>query len=150
MRIASALAMSFLCTVAFGANASPGTPPRAEFLQLQVQYGGDQDRRNDNVDRDRYEDRNRDRNDARRDAERDGGRDRDRDARNEPHWAAGDRVSNEYLSPRYVVGQWERTGLSRPPRGHEWIRVGDEYMLVRVEDQKIAKVVFGDPRRPER
>jgi Ni/Co efflux regulator RcnB len=142
-----ALAFSLLCGAVFDANASARTAAEGYPFYQQVQYGGEQDRRNDNVDGDQYEDRNRDRDDARRDAQRDGGRDRDRDARNEPRWAPGDRVSNQYLSPRYVVGEWDRAGLSRPPPGHEWIRVGDEYMLVRTEDQKIAKVVFGDPRR---
>ena len=141
MRIIGALAMSLLCSTAgLATTASARTPAQEHFGYQQVQYGGDQDRRNDNgdrdrADRDRYDDRNGDRND-------------ERNGRREQRWAAGDRVTNEYLGREYVIGDWNRSGLSRPPRGHEWIRVGDEYMLVRVEDQKIAKVIFGDPRRP--
>jgi Ni/Co efflux regulator RcnB len=143
MRIVGTLAVSLLCTVAFAASASPPAAAQAQSSYQRVQYNGDQDRRNDNADRDR--DRNdygnRDRDDA-RDRDREGNRDRDRH-----RWEAGDRVDREYLGSQYVIGDWGRDGLSRPPRGHEWIRVGDEFMLVRVQDQKIAKVIFGDPRR---
>jgi Ni/Co efflux regulator RcnB len=133
MKTFGTLAVSLLCTAAFAASASPTAQQHQSSYQL-IQYGGAQDRRNDNADRDRYEDRNRDRDD------------RDRDRGRDHRWEAGERVDHEYLDRRYVIGDWSREGLSRPPRGHEWIRVGDEYMLVRVEDQKIARVMFGDPR----
>ena len=145
MRIVGTLAISLLCTVAVAANARPATSAEGYRAYQQIQYGGEQDRRNDNADRDRNDEGYRDRDDARDDR-----RDRDRDERHQPRWSAGDRVTNEYLSSRYIIGEWERTGLSRPPRGHEWIRVGDEYMLVRVRDQMIAKVIVGDPRRRDR
>ena len=145
MRIIGTLAISFLCTVVVAANASPPTSADGHRAYQHIQYGGDQDRPNDNADRGRNDERYRD-----RDGARDDSRDRDRDERNQPRWSAGDRVTNEYLSSRYVIGEWERTGLSRPPRGHEWIRVGDEYMMVRARDRMIAKVIFGDPRRLDR
>ena len=130
MRKFGTLAASLLCMAAFEASASPAAQQNHPSYQL-IQYGGDQDRRDNNADRDRYEDRN---------------RDQDRDRGRDHRWEAGDRVDHEFLERRYVIDEWSREGLSRPPRGHEWIRVGEEYMLVRVGDQKIAKVVFGDPR----
>jgi Ni/Co efflux regulator RcnB len=142
MKIVGTVAVSLLCTVAFAASASPTAAPQPQSSYQRIQYSGDQDRRNDNADRDRNDYGNRDRDDAK---DRDRERDRDRDARH--RWEAGERVDREYLGPQYVIGDWGRDGLSRPPRGHEWIRVGDEFMLVRVQDQKIAKVIFGDPRR---
>ena len=80
-----------------------------------------------------YDNRDRDRNDDR-------DRDRDRDYRGGPHkWRAGEVLPPQLLGR--VVADWEDRGLSRPPGGHQWMRVGLQFVLVRGSDRKIARVV---------
>ncbi|HEY1753636.1 MAG TPA: RcnB family protein [Caulobacteraceae bacterium] len=52
----------------------------------------------------------------------------------------------EYLPPQYqpyVVGDFARLHLRRPPVGYHWVRVGDEYLLVSATTGLIFDVVTG-------
>ncbi len=42
----------------------------------------------------------------------------------------GDRVPSEYRNRSYVVDDWQGHRLNAPPRGHHWIQVGGDYVLV--------------------
>ena len=80
----------------------------------------------DERDRDRYDDR-----------------DRDRDYRGGPHkWRPGEVMPPQLL--QRVVFDWEERGLSRPPSGHQWVRVGLQFILVRGSDRKIARILNFD------
>jgi Ni/Co efflux regulator RcnB len=94
-----------------------------------IQYGaqnpppyGYDNRGYDNRDRDRYGDRDRDRG---------------------PHrWRPGEVLSPDLMGR--VVPDWEERGLSRPPGGHEWVRVGFQFILVRDRDHMIARTLNFD------
>jgi Ni/Co efflux regulator RcnB len=78
-----------------------------------------------------------------RDRDRDrGDRDRDRDSRGPHRWRAGEVLPPEFAGR--VVGDWEDRGLSRPPGGHEWVRVGSQFILVRDRDHMIARTLNFD------
>lgn len=38
------------------------------------------------------------------------------------HWARGQRIPTQYRSSRYVVTDYNRYHLRRPPRGYHWVR----------------------------
>ena len=81
-----------------------------------------------------YEDRDRDRYDD---------RGRDRDFRGGPRkWVPGEVLPPQLLGR--VVVDWEERGLSRPPNGHQWVRVGLQFILVRNGDRKIARILNFD------
>lgn len=62
--------------------------------------------------------------------------------RDYPLWRPGDVVPPQLLD--FVVDDWEPRGLERPPGGHQWVRVRDQFILVRESDRMIARVInFG-------
>ena len=65
----------------------------------------------------------------------------DRDYRG-PKWRPGQVVPGQFLNR--VVSDWEERGLSRPPGGHQWIRVGQQFLLVRASDRIIARILNFD------
>ena len=42
----------------------------------------------------------------------------------------------------YVVEDWRGHGLNRPPRGHQWVQVGADYVLVAVATGLIVQMVL--------
>lgn len=64
-------------------------------------------------------------------------------ARVTPHrWQRGDRLPPSYRSSRYVVKDWHRHGLRRPARGHEWVSVGRDYLLIATATGLIAQAML--------
>jgi len=64
-------------------------------------------------------------------------------ARVAPHrWQRGDRLPTSYRTSRHVVRDWHRHGLRRPARGHEWISVGRDYLLIATATGLIAQAVL--------
>ncbi|TGP19227.1 MULTISPECIES: RcnB family protein [unclassified Mesorhizobium] len=53
------------------------------------------------------------------------------------HWRNGQRYSN--WKRHQAVRDWHRYGLRRPDPGQEWIRVGNDYLLVSI----VSGIVFG-------
>ena len=97
--------------------------------------------RNDNHRNDRF-DRN-DRNDRyynaqnfRRDDYRGGGPRHD--------LRRGQRLNQEYRNNRYVVSDWRERRLSAPPRGHHWVRTGNDYVLAAIATGLIAQVLLSN------
>ena len=66
----------------------------------------------------------------------------DRDYRGGIKWRPGQVVPPQVLNR--VVYDWEERGLSRPPSGHQWIRVGYQFLLVRGRDRMIARILNFD------
>ncbi|MFT4256530.1 MAG: RcnB family protein [Pseudoxanthomonas sp.] len=63
------------------------------------------------------------------------------------HFARGDRLPDQYRGDGYVVSDWRGQGLDRPPEGHRWVRVGDEFLLVAVATGIISSILlFGGGR----
>ena len=88
---------------------------------------------------DRYPGPPSDRYDGYPDQRRDGYDDRDYHG---PKWRPGQVVPGQFLNR--VVSDWEERGLSRPPNGHQWIRVGQQFLLVRASDRMIARILNFD------
>jgi len=44
----------------------------------------------------------------------------------------GDRLPYEYRHRNYVVSDWRGHHLSAPPRGHQWVQSGNDYILVAI------------------
>ena len=66
----------------------------------------------------------------------------DRDSRPGQKWRPGEILPGRFLNR--VVNDWEERGLSRPPGGHQWVRVGEQFILVRGRDRMIARILNFD------
>jgi len=66
----------------------------------------------------------------------------DRDFRGGPKWRPGQVIPGQFLNR--VVNDWEERGLSRPPDGHQWVRIGEQFVLVRGRDRMVARVINFD------
>jgi Ni/Co efflux regulator RcnB len=132
--------MAALLIAGLGVSASAAAAPgQMRGIEL-VQYGaqnpppGYDNRGYDNRGRDDRDFDNRD-----RDRGRFGD---DRDNRGGHKWRPGEVMPPELLGR--VVPDWEERGLSRPPGGHQWVRVGLQFILVRGSDRKIARILNFD------
>lgn len=47
-----------------------------------------------------------------------------------PHWKKGQRLSN--WKQRNSLRDWKRHGLRKPGRGQEWVRIGNDYLLISI------------------
>jgi Ni/Co efflux regulator RcnB len=56
----------------------------------------------------------------------------------------GQRLGKEYRGSRYVVTDWRQRHLSAPPRGHQWIRAGNDYVLAAIATGLIAQVLLSN------
>ncbi len=54
----------------------------------------------------------------------------------------GDRLPAEYRHKQYVVDDWHGHHLSRPPRGHHWVRSGDDFVLIAISTGIIASILL--------
>jgi Ni/Co efflux regulator RcnB len=56
----------------------------------------------------------------------------------------GQRLHKEYRDNRYVVNDWRVRHLSAPPRGHHWVRAGNDYVLAAIATGIIAQVLLSN------
>ena len=56
-----------------------------------------------------------------------------------PHWKKGQRLSN--WKQRQQRRDYKRHGLRKPGRGHEWVRVGNDYLLIAITSGIIAGLI---------
>jgi Ni/Co efflux regulator RcnB len=56
----------------------------------------------------------------------------------------GQRLSQEYRNNRYVVSDWRARHLNAPPRGHHWVRAGDDYVLAAIATGVIAQILLSN------
>lgn len=54
----------------------------------------------------------------------------------------GTRLSQEYRNRQYVVDNWRDHNLTAPPRGHQWVQTGADYVLVGTSTGIIAQVMM--------
>jgi Ni/Co efflux regulator RcnB len=62
-----------------------------------------------------------------------------------PHrdWHKGQRVPAEYRHYNFVLNDWRGQGLNAPPRGHQWLGVNGDYVLVTTSNWTISNIVSG-------
>lgn len=55
-------------------------------------------------------------------------------------WRPGHRLPTAYYAPRYVVNDYDRYHLHRPPHGHHWVRVDHDIVLAAIATGAIVHV----------
>lgn len=62
-----------------------------------------------------------------------------------PHrdWHKGQRVPTEYRDHIFQLDDWRGHGLDAPPRGHRWLGVNGDYVLVTTNNWTISNIVAG-------
>ncbi len=60
-----------------------------------------------------------------------------------PEFRHGRRIPYEFRGHRYVVDNYRLHRLPPPPRGHEWVQVGPDYVLIAIATGLIAQIVMG-------
>jgi len=56
----------------------------------------------------------------------------------------GERLPEAYWGRQMLVRNWRRAGLPPPMYGHNWVRTGDDFVLVSVNTGIIAQVALRD------
>lgn len=56
------------------------------------------------------------------------------------HWTKGQRLPSEYRGRGYYV-DYRQHHLRQPPRGYQWVRVNNDYMLVALTSGLIASII---------
>ena len=59
-----------------------------------------------------------------------------------PEWRRGGYLPHEYRNHQYVVDDWRGHRLSRPPRGYQWVQVGNDYVLAAIASGLIANLII--------
>ncbi len=54
----------------------------------------------------------------------------------------GERLPARYQANGYVIEDWRKLGLSKPPRGHQWVQADGSYALVAIATGRVAQVVL--------
>lgn len=61
----------------------------------------------------------------------------------EPHWKKGHRLSRAERARLAEVRDYRRYRLSAPPRGYQWVRVDNQFLLIGAASGVIASIVSG-------
>ncbi|AEO41822.1 RcnB family protein [Xanthomonas perforans] len=110
----------------------------------QHELDHDRDRnaqRHDDHGPDRHDDHRDDRHDDRRDDRRNAHHEDHRNERRGPPYRRGERLAPDHRGSR--VADYHKHHLKPPPRGHEWRRVDNTYVLIAVATGLITSVVAG-------
>ncbi|MBD8533326.1 MULTISPECIES: RcnB family protein [unclassified Massilia] len=135
--IASALiALSFASGSAFAQRGDHGNDRYDHDRNGRVEHRDNDRRDNGRYDRHDRNDRYYNAQNFRRDDHRGGGPRHD--------LRRGQRLSQEYRGNRYVVSDWRNRHLSAPPRGHHWVRAGNDYVLAAIATGVIAQVLLSN------
>ncbi|MDF3025589.1 MAG: hypothetical protein K0R10_2950 [Alphaproteobacteria bacterium] len=68
-------------------------------------------------------------------------RERAEDRRAYNRWVRGHALPSEYRYNRYIVSDWDRYHLRRPPVGYNWYRADNNYVLVRRDNNLIEDII---------
>jgi Ni/Co efflux regulator RcnB len=61
------------------------------------------------------------------------------------NWSRGHRFDWNYYRPHYhYVDNWSYYHLRRPPRGHRWVRIDGDYLLVAIATGIILEILAND------
>lgn len=61
----------------------------------------------------------------------------------EPHWKKGHKLSRAERARLSEVRDYRRYRLSAPPRGYQWVRVDNQFLLIGAASGIIASIVSG-------
>lgn len=57
-------------------------------------------------------------------------------------WTFGDFLPRTWWTPDYRLNNWWDYGLPIPPIGYEWVRVGDDALLVDIYTGRVVQVAY--------
>jgi Ni/Co efflux regulator RcnB len=55
----------------------------------------------------------------------------------------GERLPARYQAVQYVVEDWRKLRLTKPPRGHQWVQADRSFALVAIATGRVEQVVLG-------
>ncbi|MGA3156517.1 MAG: RcnB family protein [Steroidobacteraceae bacterium] len=58
-------------------------------------------------------------------------------------WAYGDVLPRAYWGPQYILSDYWLFALEVPPVGYEWVRVGNDALLVSTDNGAVLQVEYG-------
>jgi Ni/Co efflux regulator RcnB len=58
-------------------------------------------------------------------------------------WSYGQSMPYAYRTQRYVINDYDRYGLARPPHGYQYVRSGNDVVLAAVAGGLISAVIAG-------
>lgn len=61
-----------------------------------------------------------------------------------PEFRRGHYIPYEYRSRQYVVVHPHQHRLAAPPRGHQWVQVGSDYVLIAIATGLIANLILNN------
>lgn len=68
---------------------------------------------------------------------------RDYDRRDDRYdFKRGDRLPRGLRDRRYVYYDWRESNLPRPPRGYQWLMIGDQYVLASIANGQVRDVRY--------
>lgn len=59
-----------------------------------------------------------------------------------PEFRRGGHLPRDYRNHQYVINDYRSYRLSPPPRGHEWVQVGPDFVLVAIATGIIANIIL--------
>ncbi len=74
----------------------------------------------------------------------DNGRHNGRGAGPQHNFYKGGYIPREYRHKQYVVNDWRGRHLHAPPRGHQWVKTGPDYVLIAISSGIIAQIVLSN------
>lgn len=119
-------------------HAQPHDGPGARSEQRGPRHANRNDDRRGNNQANRWDDRRYDVPDVRRNDRHDY-----YNARG-PQFRRGGYIPYEYRSRHYVVTQYPPYHLSPPPRGHQWVQVGSDYVLIAIATGLIVSIILNN------
>ena len=113
--------------------------------QAQQHYRASDDQRPRQREDDRYSRRDERRDNGYRYDYRDGRQNDRRDQFNArgPEFRHGGYIPREYRQHQYVVTNYRAHSLPPPSRGHQWVQVGADYVLIAIATGLIMQIVLG-------
>ncbi|WP_235985105.1 RcnB family protein [Acinetobacter baretiae] len=66
----------------------------------------------------------------------------DRSRADHQPWRKGQYIPNQYRSSHYYVNDWRHQKLPTPPRGHRWLNVNGDYILVAIATGVISSILL--------
>jgi Ni/Co efflux regulator RcnB len=61
----------------------------------------------------------------------------------EHRWVYGEILPRAYWAPEYIIGDYWLFALEVPPAGYEWVRDGNDALLIDVSSGEILQVEYG-------
>jgi Ni/Co efflux regulator RcnB len=59
------------------------------------------------------------------------------------HWGFGEILPRAYWGPQYLIADYWLFALEVPPAGYEWVRDGNDAMLISTDSGEILQVEYG-------